>query len=162
MVTGKHNLVEYASRHIDFTFHDGDTPYYSGFCPFHHNVNTPAFVVYPNESDDKSVWLCFSCHPDPGDIIDFVRMEYPGMTFAEAVRRVTTEPDVFELAKKTMEMSLVQSVDEGALRELTLRLRTMYETEPLSVARRVDCAVSVLIRDKKTFVADAVLRSYGY
>ncbi len=37
---------------------------YTGFCPFHHNTRTPAFVVFP----ESGTWRCFGACNDGGDI----------------------------------------------------------------------------------------------
>jgi len=54
---------------------------YSGFCPFHHNVNTPSFVVFP----DTQTWKCFGECDDGGDVFSFV-MKKEGYEFSEALR----------------------------------------------------------------------------
>lgn len=54
---------------------------YSGFCPFHHNVNTPSFVVFP----DTQTWKCFGECDDGGDVFSFV-MKKEGWEFSEALK----------------------------------------------------------------------------
>ena len=54
---------------------------YTGFCPFHHNVNTPSFVVFP----DTQTWKCFGECDDGGDVFSFV-MKREGWEFSEALR----------------------------------------------------------------------------
>ncbi len=54
---------------------------YTGFCPFHHNVNTPSFVVFP----DTQTWKCFGECDDGGDVFSFV-MKKEGWEFSEALR----------------------------------------------------------------------------
>ena len=41
---------------------------YTGFCPFHANTRTPAFVVWP----DTGTWRCFGECNDGGDIFKYV------------------------------------------------------------------------------------------
>jgi DNA primase len=41
---------------------------FTGFCPFHHNVNTPSFVVFP----DTQTWKCFGECDEGGDVFNFV------------------------------------------------------------------------------------------
>jgi len=54
---------------------------YTGFCPFHHNVNTPSFVVFP----DTQTWKCFGECDQGGDLFSFV-MKREGWDFSEALR----------------------------------------------------------------------------
>jgi DNA primase len=54
---------------------------YTGFCPFHPNTRTPAFVVFP----DSGTWRCFGACNEGGDVFRFV-MKREGWDFAEALR----------------------------------------------------------------------------
>jgi len=54
---------------------------YTGFCPFHHNVNTPSFVVF----SDTQTWKCFGECDQGGDLFSFV-MKREGWEFSEALR----------------------------------------------------------------------------
>ncbi len=62
---------------------------YTGFCPFHHNVNTPAFVVFP----DTQTWRCFSECDDGGDIFSFT-MKREGWEFSEALQHLADRAGV--------------------------------------------------------------------
>lgn len=53
---------------------------YTGFCPFHSNTRTPAFVVFP----DTGTWRCFGQCNEGGDIFGFV-MKKEGWDFGEAL-----------------------------------------------------------------------------
>jgi DNA primase len=53
---------------------------YTGFCPFHANTRTPAFVVFP----DTGTWRCFGECNEGGDIFRFV-MKKEGWDFKEAL-----------------------------------------------------------------------------
>jgi DNA primase len=53
---------------------------YTGFCPFHSNSRTPAFVVFP----DTGTWRCFGQCNEGGDIFGFV-MKKEGWDFGEAL-----------------------------------------------------------------------------
>ena len=57
---------------------------YSGFCPFHENKDTPAFVVYPNNGED-GIWKCFGQCNESGDVIDYVVKKNPGWDKREAI-----------------------------------------------------------------------------
>ena len=54
---------------------------YSGFCPFHSNTRTPAFVVFP----DTQTWRCFGECATGGDLFDYV-MKKEGYDFKEALK----------------------------------------------------------------------------
>jgi DNA primase len=54
---------------------------YTGFCPFHSNTRTPAFVVFP----ETGTWRCFGQCNEGGDIFGFV-MKKEGWDFAETLR----------------------------------------------------------------------------
>jgi DNA primase len=54
---------------------------YTGFCPFHPNTRTPAFVVFP----DSGTWRCFGQCNEGGDIIKFV-MKKEGWDFPQALQ----------------------------------------------------------------------------
>lgn len=54
---------------------------YTGFCPFHSNTRTPAFVVFP----ETSTWRCFGQCNEGGDVFGFL-MKKEGWDFGEALR----------------------------------------------------------------------------
>jgi DNA primase len=54
---------------------------YTGFCPFHPNTRTPAFVVFP----DSGTWRCFGACNEGGDIFRFI-MKREGWDFPETLR----------------------------------------------------------------------------
>ena len=54
---------------------------FTGFCPFHPNTRTPAFVVFP----DSGTWRCFGACNEGGDVFRFV-MKREGWDFPEALR----------------------------------------------------------------------------
>jgi DNA primase len=62
---------------------------YTGFCPFHANTRTPAFVVFP----DSGTWRCFGECNEGGDIFRFV-MKKEGVDFAEALRMLADRAGV--------------------------------------------------------------------
>ena len=53
---------------------------HTGFCPFHDNKNTPAFVVWP----DTGTWKCFGVCNDGGDVFSFL-MKKEGWDFRETL-----------------------------------------------------------------------------
>ncbi|MEA4909941.1 MAG: DNA primase [Chloroflexi bacterium] len=54
---------------------------YTGFCPFHANTRTPAFVVFP----DSGTWRCFGQCNEGGDVFRFV-MKKEGWDFPQALQ----------------------------------------------------------------------------
>ena len=62
---------------------------YTGFCPFHSNSRTPAFVVWP----ESGTWRCFGQCNEGGDIFRFV-MKKEGWDFPETLRRLAERAGV--------------------------------------------------------------------
>jgi DNA primase len=62
---------------------------YTGFCPFHANTRTPAFVVFP----DSGTWRCFGQCNEGGDIFKFV-MKKEGWDFPETLRYLAEKAGV--------------------------------------------------------------------
>jgi DNA primase len=62
---------------------------YTGFCPFHTNTKTPAFVVFP----DTQTWRCFGQCNEGGDLFSYV-MKREGWDFQEALRRLAERAGV--------------------------------------------------------------------
>jgi DNA primase len=62
---------------------------YTGFCPFHPNSRTPAFVVFP----DSGTWRCFGQCAEGGDIFKFV-MKKEGWDFPQALQALASRAGV--------------------------------------------------------------------
>jgi len=62
---------------------------YSGFCPFHSNTRTPAFVVFP----ETGTWRCFGQCAEGGDVFKFV-MKKEGWDFPETLRNLADRAGV--------------------------------------------------------------------
>ena len=62
---------------------------YTGFCPFHDNKKTPAFVVWP----ESGTWRCFGACNEGGDIFKFV-MKREGIDFKEALQKLAPRAGV--------------------------------------------------------------------
>ncbi len=86
---------------------------YTGFCPFHPNSRTPAFVVFP----DSGTWRCFGQCNEGGDAFRFV-MKKEGWDFPQALRF---------LADKAGIQLEVQTPEKQAEEEQYSRLRGLME-----------------------------------
>jgi DNA primase len=86
---------------------------FSGFCPFHPNTRTPAFVVFP----DSGTWRCFGQCNEGGDIFRFV-MKKEGWDFSQALQHLAQRAGV-QLEPLTPEKK--EEDDHNA------RLRTLLE-----------------------------------
>lgn len=86
---------------------------YTGFCPFHANSRTPAFVVFP----DSGTWRCFGQCNEGGDIFRFV-MKKEGWDFPEALHR---------LAEKAGVVLETPSPQDQEAEDQYERLRTLLE-----------------------------------
>jgi len=62
---------------------------YTGFCPFHDNKHTPAFVVWP----ETGTWRCFGACNEGGDIFKFI-MKKEGIDFKEALNKLADRAGV--------------------------------------------------------------------
>ncbi|MFN3491485.1 MAG: DNA primase, partial [Anaerolineales bacterium] len=71
--------------------------HYTGFCPFHDNKKTPAFVVWP----ETGTWRCFGQCNEGGDIFKFV-MKREGIDFKEAMQKLALRAGV-EIREYTRE-----------------------------------------------------------
>ena len=86
---------------------------YTGFCPFHTNTRTPAFVVFP----DSGTWRCFGQCNEGGDVFRFV-MKKEGWDFPETLRFLAQKAGV-ELHPQTPEREVEDKENE--------RLRNLME-----------------------------------
>jgi len=87
---------------------------YTGFCPFHPNTRTPAFVVFP----DTGTWKCFGACNEGGDVFGFL-IKKEGWDFPEALQYLAGRAGI-ELKPRTSQ----QQAEEESHR----RLRELLET----------------------------------
>jgi len=90
---------------------------YTGFCPFHANTKTPAFVVFP----DTQTWRCFGACADGGDLFSYV-MKREGYDFKDALRLLAQKAGV------QLEEPTPQSAQQDEQREKLLELHAAAAT----------------------------------
>lgn len=93
---------------------------YSGFCPFHHNVRTPAFAVFP----DTGTWRCFGECNEGGDIFSYV-MKREGWDFPDALRELADQAGVVLKPRTPQQQEQVEEYDR--LRDLLESALTYFQ-----------------------------------
>ena len=121
---------------------------YSGFCPFHDNKRTPAFVVWP----DTGTWKCFGQCNEGGDIFKFV-MKKNGWDFKEALQNLAERAGV-ELQQFTPQ--------QEEQRELYDSLRNLLEEAVLYYRNHLLQNPDVLdYLHEKRGLTDATIETFG-
>lgn len=92
---------------------------YTGFCPFHANTRTPAFVVFP----ESGTWRCFGQCNEGGDIFKYV-MKKEGYDFSEALRVLAEKAGVTLKTPTPQEQAAEEEYD--TLRSLLEEAVTFY------------------------------------
>lgn len=111
------DIVDIVSETVNLR-HSGKN--YTGFCPFHTNTKTPAFVVFP----DTQTWRCFGQCNEGGDIFNYV-MKREGWDFPEALRNLADRAGV-TLQEYTPEQQ--EKVEENEhLREVLSMAVTFFQ-----------------------------------
>ncbi len=101
---------------------------YIGFCPFHSNTRTPAFVVFP----DSQSWRCFGQCNEGGDLFGYV-MKRDNLDFQEALKQladkagVTLKPQTQADLKHDQERDILVDIMEAAS---AFYRQQMLETNP--------------------------------
>jgi DNA primase len=121
---------------------------YTGFCPFHSNTKTPAFVVWP----ETGTWRCFGQCNEGGDIFKFV-MKKEGWDFAETLRHLAGKAGV-ELEPLTPQKQ-EQAEEYDRLRTLLEEAVTFYRGHLLKNAE-----VLTYLHDKRG-LTDATIETFG-
>ena len=100
---------------------------YTGFCPFHSNTRTPAFVIWP----ESGTWRCFGECNDGGDVFKFM-MKKEGIDFKEALGRLAERAGV---QLETFQAEKPQQKEENQrLRNLLEDAVTFYRHQLLNTA----------------------------
>ncbi len=100
---------------------------YIGFCPFHANTRTPAFVVFP----DSGTWRCFGQCNEGGDIFRFV-MKKEGWDFSETLRYLAERAGVTLEAPSPQQQAQAEEYDR--LRSLLEEAVVYYRHQLLNTA----------------------------
>ena len=121
---------------------------YTGFCPFHDNKHTPAFVVWP----ETGTWRCFGACNEGGDIFKFV-MKREGIDFKEALQKLASRAGV-EL-KEYQRESPEQREAYDHLRKLLEDAVVFYRNHLFS-----NKDILTYLRDKRG-LTDASIETFG-
>lgn len=94
---------------------------YTGFCPFHDNKKTPAFVVWP----ESGTWRCFGQCNEGGDIFKFV-MKRENLDFKEALNKLAARAgvEVKEYKRETPEQKEAYDNLRKVLEDAVIYYRT--------------------------------------
>ena len=92
---------------------------YTGFCPFHSNTRTPAFVVFP----ETGTWRCFGQCNEGGDIFGYL-MKKEGWDFPEALNYLADKAGVQLKPPTPQEEAVAEEHDN--LRDLLEEALTFY------------------------------------
>jgi DNA primase len=121
---------------------------YTGFCPFHANKRTPAFVVWP----ETGTWRCFGECNEGGDIFKFI-MKKDGIDFREALVRLA--------ARAGVEVPTFQS-EKPEQKEAYDHLRKLLEDAVIFYRShlRNNAAVQSYLQQKRG-LTDATIEKFG-
>ncbi|MBN8656690.1 MAG: DNA primase [Anaerolineae bacterium] len=120
----------------------------TGFCPFHDNKHTPAFVVWP----ESGTWRCFGACNEGGDIFKFV-MKREGVDFKEALNKLALRAGV--------EVQQIQR-ETPQQREAFEHLRVLLEDAVVYYRSQLFANKEILtyLREKRG-LTDATIETFG-
>ena len=121
---------------------------YTGFCPFHDNKHTPAFVVWP----ESGTWRCFGQCNEGGDIFKFV-MKREGLDFKEAMQKLALRAGV-EIKEYQRETPQLKEAYEN-LRKLLEDAIIYYRTQLFA-----NKDILTYLREKRG-LTDASIETFG-
>ncbi len=121
---------------------------YTGFCPFHANKHTPAFVVWP----ETGTWRCFGECNEGGDIFKFV-MKKDGIDFREALTRLAARAGVELPSYRPEKPEQKEAYDH--LRKLLEDAVIFYRSQLFNTAE-----VLAYLREKRK-LTDATIEAFG-
>ncbi len=123
---------------------------YSGFCPFHANSRTPAFVVFP----ESGTWRCFGQCNEGGDVFGYV-MKKEGWDFPTALKSLADRTGV-EIQPLTQE-ARQEGEEYERMRALLEEAVTFYRHQ-LFQTPAGQAALDYL---HKREIKDAIIESFG-
>ena len=121
---------------------------YTGFCPFHDNKHTPAFVIWP----ESGTWRCFGQCNEGGDIFKFV-MKKEGVDFREAMQKLAARAGV-EIQEYQRESPQQKEAYEN-LRKLLEDAVVFYRTHLFNHKE-----ILTYLREKRG-LTDATIETFG-
>jgi len=121
---------------------------YTGFCPFHDNKHTPAFVVWP----ESGTWRCFGQCNEGGDIFKFV-MKREGLDFKDALQKLADRAGV-KIESLQREAPQVKEAHER-LRQLLEDALVFYRTHLYN-----NKEVLTYLHEKRK-LTDATIETFG-
>ena len=121
---------------------------YTGFCPFHDNKHTPAFVVWP----ESGTWRCFGQCNEGGDIFKFV-MKRDGVDFKEALQKLALRAGV-EIKEYQREAPQAREANDH-LRALLEDAIVYYRSQLFN-----NNTVLAYLREKRG-LSDATIETFG-
>ena len=131
----KLDIVDVISEHVNLRKSGRN---YTGFCPFHPNVRTPSFVVFP----ESQRWHCFGACGEGGDIFTFV-MKREGWDFRTALEELARRAGV-ELRPRTPEQ--VEAEEEADRLRGLLDVAARYYNHLLRHAPEAEAARAYVAR----------------
>ena len=123
-VKARIDLVDYVSESVQLR-RTGKN--YIGFCPFHSNTRTPAFVVFP----ETGTWRCFGQCNEGGDIFNFV-MKKEGVDFTQALQLLAEKAGI--QLKPPTPQEIEQKEENESLRLLLEDAVTFYRHQLVNTA----------------------------
>jgi DNA primase len=122
---------------------------YTGFCPFHDNKHTPAFVVWP----ETGTWRCFGQCNEGGDIFKFV-MKREGVDFKEALQKLA--------ARAGVELKDLRQRETPEQKEAYANLRKLLEDAVVYYRSQLFANKDILnyLREKRG-LSDATIETFG-
>jgi DNA primase len=123
---------------------------YTGFCPFHSNTRTPAFVVFP----ETGTWRCFGQCNEGGDIFRFV-MKREGWDFNQTLH-VLAERSGVQLTPPTPQRQ-AEAEQHERLRNLLEEAATFYRHNLINTPNG-EIALEYL---HKRGLKDEILEAFG-
>ncbi|RJP54077.1 MAG: DNA primase [Anaerolineaceae bacterium] len=121
---------------------------YTGFCPFHDNKRSPAFVVWP----ETGTWRCFGACNEGGDIFKFV-MKREGIDFKEALRKLADRAGVQLQEFQRVSPEVKEAYEH--LRKLLEDAVVYYRSQLFN-----NSAVLAYLREKRG-LTDATIEAFG-